>query len=52
MSEQHQQLKWDITCTGKDVTISDTTIKIQELYGGFGQGQKNIDSSTNRNASC
>ena len=35
-----EQLKWDITCSGNEISISDTTIKIQELYGGFGQGQK------------
>jgi hypothetical protein len=39
-NEKVEQLKWDIVCTGNDVAISDTTVKIQELYGGFGQGQK------------
>jgi hypothetical protein len=40
MEEKFEQLKWDIVCTGNEVMISDTTIKIQEIYGGFGQGQK------------
>lgn len=40
MTEKFEQLKWDITCTGNEVMITDTTIKIQEIYGGFGQGQK------------
>jgi len=40
MTEKYEQLKWDIVCTGNEVMISDTTIKIQEIYGGFGQGQK------------
>lgn len=40
MAEKYEQLKWDIICTGNEVMISDTSIKIQELYGGFGQGQK------------
>ena len=38
--EKNEQLKWDITCTGNEVLVSDTNIKIQEIYGGFGQGQK------------
>lgn len=38
--EKTEQLKWDIICTGNEIVISDTSIKIQELYGGFGQGQK------------
>lgn len=38
--EQEEQLKWDIVCTGNEVLISDTNVKIKELYGGFGQGQK------------
>lgn len=38
--EKSEQLKWDIICTGNEVIVSDTNIKIQELYGGFGQGQK------------
>lgn len=37
--ENFQQLKWDIT-TGNEVTIPEIGIKIKELYGGFGQGQK------------
>ncbi|EDS77063.1 hypothetical protein CBC_A1688 [Clostridium botulinum C str. Eklund] len=37
--ESFQQLKWDIT-TGNEVTIPEIGIKIKELYGGFGQGQK------------
>jgi hypothetical protein len=40
MPEKYEQLKWEIICTGNEVMISDTNIKIQELYGGFGQGQK------------
>ncbi|WP_061330276.1 hypothetical protein [Clostridium botulinum] len=40
MSDVKEQLKWDIVCTGNEVEISDTTVKIKELYGGFGQGQK------------
>jgi hypothetical protein len=40
MSNKNEQLKWDIVCTGNEVLVSDTTVKIQELYGGFGQGQK------------
>jgi len=40
MEEKYEQLKWDIICTGNEVMISDTTIKVKELYGGFGQGQK------------
>jgi hypothetical protein len=40
MTEKFEQLKWDIICTGNEIMISDTTIKIQEIYGGFGQGQK------------
>lgn len=38
--EESKQLKWDIVCTGNEVTVSDTGIKIKEIYGGFGQGQK------------
>lgn len=34
------QLKWDITCSGKEILIKDTETTIKELYGGFGQGQK------------
>ncbi|WP_125154504.1 hypothetical protein [Clostridium rectalis] len=40
MSDVKEQLKWDIVCTGNEVEISDIPIKIKELYGGFGQGQK------------
>ena len=39
-NEVYDQLKWDIVGTGSEVMISDTTIKIKELYGAFGQGQK------------
>jgi hypothetical protein len=39
-NEKGEQLKWDIICTGNETIISDTNIKIKELYGGFGQGQK------------
>jgi len=38
-NEVYEQLKWEITCTG-EVMISDASVKIKELYGGFGQGQK------------
>ncbi|AJE10937.1 hypothetical protein HYI19_08740 [Clostridium botulinum] len=37
---QGKQLKWDITYTGNEVSIADVNIKIKELYGGFGRGQK------------
>lgn len=40
MSNIEEQLKWEIVCTGNEIEISDTTVKIKELYGGFGQGQK------------
>jgi len=40
MKENFEQLKWEIVCSGKEVIVSDTNIKIQEIYGGFGQGQK------------
>lgn len=37
--EKYEQLKWEITCTGNEISISDSHIKILELYGGFGLGQ-------------
>lgn len=40
MSEIQGQLNWDIVCTGNNIEMSDTGLKIQEIYGGFGQGQK------------
>lgn len=40
MSEVNGQLKWDISPSGNVVTIEDSNVTIQELYGGFGQGQK------------
>lgn len=59
MSNEKEQLKWDIVCTGNEVEISDTSIKIKELYGGFGQGQKiltvpqiallHVENSNNKN---
>lgn len=39
-NEKAEQLKWDITCTGNEVMISDTTLKIKEIYGGFGMGMR------------
>ena len=39
-NDKYGQLQWDIICTGNEIMVSDTGIKIKELYGGFGQGQK------------
>lgn len=39
-NERYEQLKWDIVSTGKEITVSNTNLKIKELYGAFGSGQK------------
>lgn len=40
MALKVEQLKWDIVCTGNQITIPETHVEIKELYGGFGQGQR------------
>lgn len=37
---KEEQLKWEITTTGNKVKLLENHIEIEELYGGFGQGQK------------
>ena len=39
-NEKIEQLKWDVICTGNDVSIDGTHVTIKELYGGFGQGKR------------
>jgi hypothetical protein len=35
-----EQLKWEITTTGNKVELLENHVEIEELYGGFGQGQR------------
>ncbi|NFU50922.1 hypothetical protein FDF76_10375 [Clostridium botulinum] len=37
---KEEQLKWEITTTGNEIELLDNHVKVKELYGGFGQGQK------------
>lgn len=37
--EDSYQVKWEIT-TGSKIKLLDKQIEIEELYGGFGQGQR------------
>lgn len=36
----YEQLKWEITTTGNKVELLENHVEIEELYGGFGQGQR------------
>lgn len=40
MKQEEGQIKWEITCSDNKVALLDTHVEINELYGGFGQGQK------------
>jgi len=35
-----EQIKWEITTTGNKVQLLEGHVEIEELYGGFGQGQR------------
>ena len=35
-----EQIKWEITTTGNKVQLLENHVEIEELYGGFGQGQR------------
>ncbi|MBY6838790.1 hypothetical protein [Clostridium botulinum] len=37
---KEEQLKWEITTTGNEIELLDNHVKVKELYGAFGQGQK------------